>query len=113
VADGGADVARDALRLLGEDPETRESRVDVHERGERASEPAPHAAREPEIETDADDPGQEDVHDPVVVGLNPATDHPERRPSKSFPAKRPAALSGESHDRKRAPSIRSASARIA
>ncbi len=35
VADAGADVARDALLLLGQDAEAREARVDVHQRGQR------------------------------------------------------------------------------
>src|SRR5206468_6254912 len=50
-----------------EDPEPREPRVDVHERRERTREPAPHAAREPEVRSDADDPGEEDVDEVVVV----------------------------------------------
>src|SRR5437870_5055412 len=67
VTDRGAHVARDALLLVGEDPEIREARIDVHERGERAGEAAPHAPREPEVHADTDDAGEEDVDDVVIV----------------------------------------------
>ena len=45
----------------------REARVDVHQRGERAGEAAPDAAAEVEVQADADDAGETDVDDPVVV----------------------------------------------
>ncbi len=57
------------LDFSGEDPELREARVDVHQRGERAGEAAPHAAGEPEVHPHADDAGEEDVDDVVVVEL--------------------------------------------
>ncbi len=71
-----ADVARDAFLLVWEDAVFRESRVDVHQRRERAGEPAPHAPSEPEITSQAYDPCQENVHDVVVVEL-----HAEERPA--------------------------------
>ena len=70
VADRRADVAGDALLLVGEDAEPREARVDVHERRERAGEAAPDAAGEPEVEAHADDAGEEDVDHVVVVQLD-------------------------------------------
>src|SRR5215468_1894683 len=58
MTDRRADVARDAFLLVGENAKARETRVDVHERGERASEAAPDAAAEPEVTAHADDAGQ-------------------------------------------------------
>src|SRR5439155_4750952 len=67
VADGGADVAGDALFLLGKNAEAAEARVDVHQRRQRAEEAAPHAAGEVEVETVADRAGEEEVDEPGIV----------------------------------------------
>src|SRR5262245_15227098 len=67
VAHGRADIARNALLLLGEDAEAREPRDDVHPRRERAGEAAPGAPAEPEIRTVAEDAGEEHVHRPLVT----------------------------------------------
>src|SRR5262245_41635405 len=67
VAHRRAHVAADALLLVGEDAETGEARVDVHERRQRAGEATPDAPGEPEVEADADDAGEEHVDDVVVV----------------------------------------------
>ena len=69
MADGRADVAGDALFLFRKNPVTREARVDVHERGERAGEAAPDASAEPEIRGDADDPREAEIDDVVVIEL--------------------------------------------
>src|ERR1043166_2473435 len=61
MADRCADVARNAFRFFGENSEARKSRVDVHERGERAKETAPNAARIFEIKADADDAAEENI----------------------------------------------------
>src|SRR5262245_28404275 len=70
MAYGRADVARDAILLVGEDAEAGEAGVDVHERGERAGEAAPNPAAEPEIPADADDAGQKNIDDVIVVELH-------------------------------------------
>src|SRR5438876_7397114 len=66
-----ARVARDAARLLGNDREATEARVHVHERRERTEEATPDAAREPEVESVAENAAEEDVDRPLVVLLEP------------------------------------------
>src|ERR1043166_8511919 len=70
MADGRADITRNAFRFLREDTEPRESRVDVHQRRQRTGEPAPHAPAEPEIHPDANDAREEHVDDVIVVQLD-------------------------------------------
>src|SRR5207249_1528687 len=69
VADRGADIARDTLLLVRRDRETAEPGVDMHERGKRTEEPAPHPPREPEVETVADDPDEKHVDAPLIGRL--------------------------------------------
>src|SRR5450432_96466 len=47
VTNARANIARDAFLFLGEDAEFSETRIDVHQRGQRAGEAAPDAAAEP------------------------------------------------------------------
>jgi hypothetical protein len=69
VADRGADVAGNAFRFLGENPEAREARVDVHEGRERTEEPAPDTTRVFEVKAYAEDAAEENIDDPLVVGV--------------------------------------------
>ena len=67
MANRGADVAGNAFRFFGKNPETRETRIDVHEGGQRTKEPAPDAPGIFEIKADADDAAEENIHEPFVV----------------------------------------------
>ncbi len=67
MTDGRADVARDALRLFGEDAEARKSRVHVHERRQRTSETTPDPSAEPKVKSYTDDAAEEDVHGKVIT----------------------------------------------
>ena len=69
MADRSANVARNAFRFLGENPKARKACIDMHERGERTKETAPDAARVFKIKTDADDPTEEHINGPFVVGV--------------------------------------------
>ncbi len=70
MAHRSADVARNAFRFFREDAEARKPCVDVHQCGERTGKPAPHSSTEPEVHTDTDDAGEENVYDVIVVQLN-------------------------------------------
>ena len=72
MADAGADVAGDALFLFRKNPVAREARVDVHERGERAREAAPHAPAKPEIGGDSHDAGEPEIDQVGIVKDGPA-----------------------------------------
>src|SRR2546421_9036759 len=67
VANRGADVARNAFRYFGKNPEAREARVDMHQRRERAKKPTPDPAGILEIEPDADDTAEKNVDQPFVI----------------------------------------------
>ena len=49
MADGGADIARDTLMLVGKDPVTREPGIDVHQGCEGAGKATPDAPAKPEV----------------------------------------------------------------
>ena len=70
MANGSANVAGNALRLLGENSESRETGIDVHQGSQWTRKAAPHPATEPEIHTDSDDSGHENIDNMVIIELN-------------------------------------------